>query len=150
LKIYTIGYGNDLGFADRIPEEVELVIDVRRDCTGWCKPLDTPLRSMDVDKVKSIKSLMPDSIKYIHIPSLGNNCRSLDEYAEWLKKHSSDMRMLCCYIRNVLYDHRAICLLCCEKEAMKDGTINCHRVHIAERIKAYDELQGFTSPIVHL
>lgn len=149
MKIYTIGYGNELDFADRIPEDVELVIDVRRDCTAWCKSLGTPLRNMDVDKVKSIKGLIPEGVGYKHIPGLGNNCKNLDEYAIWLKEHSN-VTMLCCYIRAFLYDLRAICLLCSEKQAIKDGVINCHRVHIAERIKAYEEINGFTSPIVHL
>ena len=149
MKIYTIGYGNELNFADRLPEDVGIVIDVRRDCSAWCKQLDTPLRNMDVEKVKSIRGLIPEGIGYKHMPCLGNNCKSLDEYAEWLKC-SSNIGMLCCYIRKVLYDFRAICLLCSEKKAIKDGVVNCHRVYIAERIKLYEEIHGFPSPVIHL
>ena len=161
--IYTIGYGNDKpeDFLNRLSEaHIELVIDVRREGSRARLGCYVP----SIYSVKGIAALLATrNIGYSWAMELGNSfkvtatrskedCLLLYEALLLVKLREKEMENLFFTIIWTIknYNQRTA-FLCAEKKVMKNGSQNCHRGIVAERIvKRLEILDGYEWSIEHL
>ena len=126
--LYTIGYGNSKpeDFMARLKKAgVTVVLDVRRDgASSWCN---------SYHQGHQMRLLLYPDIKYLASSSLGNKYDTLDAYKKWINTGG----WVEIESREGIFDDYAgetICLLCAERDAHKDGEVNCHRVYVADAL----------------
>ena len=130
--LFTIGYGNDPPekFLARLKAAgVTVVLDVRRYNSK------ARLRCYDSGRRAGMSKLLAESdITYWEYSFFSNRNDTLLCYAAWLK--SSCMCDAVELLANTIscIPSSAFCLLCAERDAYKDGEVNCHRVYVADAL----------------
>jgi len=125
--LYTIGYGNNTpeDFTKRLTDAgIAAVLDVRcRGSKSW---------SGNYGWGAAMKKLVgKPGVGYYVGAGLGNECESLSTYAIWLEDHPE---RLVESARQIGRSSERTCLLCAERDAYKNGVVNCHRVYIADTL----------------
>ncbi len=147
-KLYTIGYGNQKpdDFLARLTDAgVNVVLDVRREESGaWCTQYRWGMgNGMD-------DLMIASGILYLWAPELANTCLNLDDYAWWISTSEGKVKVRALYDEILSYrinPDNVFCILCTERNAYKDGVVNCHRVYVAD---ALVKLLGEDWDVVHL
>jgi len=131
--LYTCGYGNDAPavFLKRLADAgVTKVVDIRSaGCRGWCRSYvwGGPMG-------RSIEEALGSPV-YITWSQLSNPYLSLPEYKEWLDSEEGSKKLGALESAfQTAFTNKVVCLLCSERDAYKDGEVNCHRVYVADAL----------------
>lgn len=142
--IYTAGYGNDVPekFLGRLKAAgVTVVLDVRREGSkSWCNSYHYG---------KAMERFLGE-IKYGLWPSLANHFDVLEAYKEWLESpptESTSARGFLTEMQYLMNRDDIFCFICAERDAIKDGVVNCHRVYVAD---ALVNLLGNEWSVIHI
>ena len=141
MIIYTIGYGNDSPdkFLARLKNAgIDYLVDVRRKGTrAWCREywgcnISEWIYSSDTDVIMISSGMF-------------GNIHGLEGYKAWLGGSVGTAR-----IKDLISDLETVyaqrpCIMCSEKQAYKDGEVNCHRVYVAEELAKLSKCE-----VVHL
>lgn len=143
--LMTAGYGNQKpeDFVERLKDAgVTVVLDVRRKGSkSWNGKYNHG------SFASGMAMLMRDAgILYGTWPVFGNAFDVLSAYSAWLAK-SRSTQILDLSNRIGERPQAVFCLLCAERDAHKDGVVNCHRVYVAD---ALVKLLGPEWTTVHL
>lgn len=134
--LYSAGYGNQkpADFLARLKDAgVTVVMDVRRKgCKSWCGAY----RHAIGDGFGGMENLMKTAeIKYVDWSTLSNLHETVQEYKAWLDAVLDGKRIeLLVKEMNDYQEDEVFCLLCAERDAYKDGAVNCHRVYVADAL----------------
>lgn len=135
--LFTIGYGNSApeDFLKRLNDaKITVVMDVRRKGSkSWCKAYHAG-NAMG-------KLIDCAGFWYRQWYFFGNRWDILEVYRGWISKGRplEVVKELAFRMNNSMKDD-IICILCSERDAYKDGVVNCHRVYVADAlVKVLDE-----------
>ena len=151
--LYTIGYGNDPPdkFLERLREAgIDLVIDVRyyeAARLGCYRATGHHDRGMSALLAGISDEPVDMAIEYMWALELGKEKdMPLDEFCSHVLETDSGYKFIglaSWWTRR----RKAVCILCCERDAYKDGEVNCHRVYVAD---ALVKMLGPEWSVVHL
>jgi len=144
--IYTAGYAN------RTPEQfrkllaavdIVIVVDVRREGSRARISAYIPGKPME----RTLKSIYndPGGIRvYRTAYELGNYESDLSDYS--LDGKDRPLEFITEWASAV-----NVCIICCERDAYKNGEVNCHRVYVADAVVAkLREMTGEEWEVIHL
>lgn len=153
-RLMTIGYGNSSPekFLARLKDAgVAVVLDVRRKGSKSWNGKYNQGNSMGSLLWGDMNKEIPE-IEYGTWPSLANKFDELWAYQRWLQSKPTSTSSAAGFLSELQYKIKknkdsAYCLLCAERDAYKDGKVNCHRVYVAD---ALVELLGSEWEVKHL
>jgi len=148
-RLFTAGYGNDAPdkFLERLKDAgIDQVIDVRKTGGAWSgcyKAYKGKIHSKGISRWL----FRHCQIRYTWFPELGKPKEMPLSQYETSVLDSAEGKKSLQIAQYWIHERNVPCLLCCEREAYKDGEVNCHRAHVAD---ALAKQLGDDWEVVHL